>query len=205
MSSPKIPRISALEGWISFSEGLPAWGMMSLGVCWALGTSVRRIAETGCGSLLPTPTCAGNEHAASMQKWPACRELTALMMSGPLPTPTAQLYGNNRGGAAGRAGKVRPSLEALTGGVFIALREWLMGWPLGWSGTTPLPQERMNEWLGCFRSGAPAAQDVHDLRHRGNGPQNRRSQVAQVKATGNGQVPQVAALAWEVLSVALRA
>lgn len=30
-----------------------------------------------------------------------------------LPTPTAVSYGNNRGGAAGRTGAVRPSLEGV--------------------------------------------------------------------------------------------
>jgi hypothetical protein len=77
-----------------------------------------------------------------MQKWPARRALAQL-----LPTPTAQLYGYNKGGAAGRTGPPRPSLETLTGGVFIALREWMMGWPLGWSACEPLGTDRFQEWL----------------------------------------------------------
>ena len=64
-----------------------------------------------------------------------------------LPTPTAQLYGNNMGGAAGRKGKVRPSLESLTGGVYPALREWMMGWPIGWTELKPLATGRFQEWL----------------------------------------------------------
>ena len=64
-----------------------------------------------------------------------------------LPTPTAKLYGNNRGGAAGRVGKVRPSLESLTGGVYPALREWIMGWPIGWTALRPLEMDRFQEWL----------------------------------------------------------
>lgn len=178
---------------MSSSRGLPIWGLMLRGVCWELITSVRRTSETACGSLLPTPTGAGNEGSPSMQKWPAHRELSALVASqslgnassvklcptptcrdwksgkaseatharnarplnevgerdglAMLPTPTAQLYGYNRGGAAGRVGKVRPSLEVLTGGVFIALREWMMGWPIGWSASAPLATVRYRRWL----------------------------------------------------------
>lgn len=65
------------------SENLTAWGIMLAGECWELGTSVHRTKEKECGSL---PN---------------------------LPTPTAQSYGSNRGGAAGRTGKVRHSLQSM--------------------------------------------------------------------------------------------
>jgi hypothetical protein len=106
-SLPKTAQCYALEVWRRYSKGLPASGMMRRGVCWALTTSVRRIAESGCGSLLPTPTGAGNEASPSMSKWPAHRRLAALM----LPTPTASSYGSNQGGAAGRVGKIRHNLD----------------------------------------------------------------------------------------------
>ena len=64
-----------------------------------------------------------------------------------LPTPTAARYGSNRGGANGRTGKIRPSLEALTGGPWISFREWMMGWPLGWSGSAPLATDRFQQWF----------------------------------------------------------
>lgn len=64
-----------------------------------------------------------------------------------LPTPTAQLYGSNQGGAAGRTGPKRLYLEGQTGGVWLALREWMMGWPLGWSASEPLATDRFREWL----------------------------------------------------------
>lgn len=51
------------------------------------------------------------------------------------------------GGAAGRTGPKRLSLEGQTGGVWIALREWMMGWPLGWSASEPLATDRFREWL----------------------------------------------------------
>ena len=64
-----------------------------------------------------------------------------------LPTPTAALYGSNRGVANGRTGKIRPSLEALTGGPWILFREWMMAWPLGWSGSAPLATDRFQQWF----------------------------------------------------------
>jgi hypothetical protein len=49
-----------------------------------------------------------------MQKWPAHQRLLAwLEEHGSLPTPTAKTYGYNKGGAAGRVGRERPSIETL--------------------------------------------------------------------------------------------
>lgn len=113
------------------------------------------------------------------------------------PTPSAQSYGTNQGGAAGRTGKVRPSLQTLganwptptagdskasgAAGYSTAKRnagttltdaacgprgpmssapgqesrpklnpvfvEWLMGWPLGWTGFEPVATESFRSWL----------------------------------------------------------
>lgn len=174
MSSRKTPRICALTDFKPCSKDFPVWGLMLGGVCLALGTSVRLIDATACGSLLPTPTGAGNEHSPSMQKWPTHRRLAAMLLtpiasdrngdrqrgSGSLargggrrltadmlPTPTATLYGSNQGGAAGRTGPKRGSLETRTGGVFIALREWMMGWPIGWTALKPLATGKFRRWL----------------------------------------------------------
>jgi hypothetical protein len=129
-----------------------------------LGMSVRRTDATGCGLLLPTPTGAGNEGSPSMQKWPAHRALAAMV-----PTPTAQLYGYNRGGAAGRVGKPRPSLETLTGGVSLPLREWLMGWPIGWTALEPLATDRFLEWQsshgGCSPKPSPPPPKGNPMLH----------------------------------------
>lgn len=97
-------------------------------------------------AMLPTPTTAGNENSRSMLKWAAHRRLKDLL-GRMLPTPTAQLYGSNRGGAAGRVGKVRPSLDSMTGGPWISLREWMMGWPIGWTELRPLETDRFHVWL----------------------------------------------------------
>jgi DNA (cytosine-5)-methyltransferase 1 len=64
-----------------------------------------------------------------------------------LPTPTASLYGSNQGGASGRVGEVRHSLEHWTGGPWPSFREWMMGWPIGWTACAPLATDRFQEWL----------------------------------------------------------
>lgn len=67
--------------------------------------SMRDTDGTGSGSLLATPTATANQLCPSMAKWKSCAAL--------LPTPSASSYGTNQGGAAGRVGKIRPSLETM--------------------------------------------------------------------------------------------
>ena len=54
-----------------------------------------------------------------------------------LPTPAAQSYGTNKGGAAGRVGKERPSLETMArregGPLSPRFVEALMAFPIGWT------------------------------------------------------------------------
>lgn len=182
LSSRRTAPICELTDFAPCSKDLPSWGMMLAGVCLELGTSVRLIDETECGSLLPTPTGAGNEGSPSMQKWPAHRALASMM----LPTPMATNYGSNQGGAAGRTGKIRHNLEKTAllagllptpiasdrngdrqrgagsiargggprlvtsmapGGGYIALREWMMCMPIGWTALERLETPRFLEWL----------------------------------------------------------
>lgn len=151
---------------------------------WVLGTPERRTGGTESG-LLPTPrksdaerggrgdliqAVRGNPNRHFTMPTPRCcsglrsrgvnqTELTRAL----LPTPTKTEYGSNQGGAAGRTGKVRPSLKTLLTptkkgnmnspsmakwagswqGVrgtaeLLALVEWMMGFPRAWL-TTCLP------------------------------------------------------------------
>ena len=105
---------------------------------------------------LPTPTVADSRNTRNATSGrgkrggkggnPGVTLCDWLVLSGgQLPTPTASTYGNNRGGAAGRAGKIRPSLNSLASGVGLRLNpefvEWMMGLPIGWTGSEPLGME----------------------------------------------------------------
>lgn len=122
---------------------------MQNGVCSGRTTLAHRTAANASG-LLATLTTVGNELSPSMMKWASHRRL-AEFLSEPLPTPTAKTYGYNKGGAAGRSGKERPSLETITksasgGRCTLSIREWMMGWPIGWTGSAPLETDRYREW-----------------------------------------------------------
>ena len=54
LSLLKTPRFCGPEAFQPCSKTLPRWGMMQDGECWELGTLVRPIKGTGCGSW-PTP------------------------------------------------------------------------------------------------------------------------------------------------------
>jgi len=152
LSSRKTVRTYVPVASAPSSMDLPAWGMTLGGACWELGTSVRHIVERGYGFELPTPTTQGNELAPSMTKWPSHRRLWDwLAEHGFVPTPTASLYGSSNNGNPGDhrteyATKGKPSLEGITGGVVPPLREWIMGWPIGWTALEPLATDKYQQW-----------------------------------------------------------
>lgn len=171
MPSSKTLRICAPKDWKQSSRGLPTWGMMQLGACWELGTSVRRTNEIESGSLLPTPTGAGNEGSPSMQKWPGHQRLAQLMATptasgsdmrnsnrpsaratqAMLPPPTCRDWKSAHASEATHAKNSRPLNEVahrsgLPGRSFLTLREWMMGMPIGWTGLEPLEMHKFAEW-----------------------------------------------------------
>ncbi len=96
-------------------------------------------------------------YGLSVTRWrgPESEPLTLARLIGEsvcsyLPTPSAVAYGTNMGGAAGRRGKVRPSLytmakrgqwpdgcadRGLLSPLFV---EWMMAFPIGWTACAPL-------------------------------------------------------------------
>ena len=130
---------SLLEGLDEFSEIWPRWGSMLDGECLALA--------------MPEHLTNVNEFGFS------------------LPTPTASDYGSNQ--SLGANASVRPSLQQIarknlwatpnkkgaspTSGDGLATQaggplnptwvEWLMGWPLEWTGLGPLEMGKFQQWL----------------------------------------------------------
>jgi len=104
--------------------------------------------------------------------------------------------------------------------------EWLMGWPIGWTSmeaitaldwrdweTDPadeLPPEDWRTPMSCDHKNMSCSKQVYlqdqiKDRKAGTGSIPRvatciKHRVGRLKAIGNGQVPQVAALAWEILT-----
>lgn len=118
MSSWKTARTCVPTALAPLSKDLPAWGMTCGGACWELGTSVRHINETECGSpreKFPTPTAmrgleggSGSRH--SYMRWGKPKDSDC--------------------------GPLNPQLT-----------EWLMGWPIGWTALEPLEMGKFHKWL----------------------------------------------------------
>lgn len=107
------------------SRTYPTSGMTRSGLLFALPTSEPPTSESDCSSLLPTPDASlgnrGNgrspealvaggtdESGKRLDRSTSLSDLPVL-----LPTPTAVRYGTNQGGASGRTGSIRPSLDTL--------------------------------------------------------------------------------------------
>lgn len=104
---------------------------------------------------LPTPVASeadrGHCPSEAKRRTPMLKtQVIQASQMGILPTPTAQLYGSNQGGGSGRTGKKGQSLESITGGVLLALREWMMGWVIGWSALEPLEMDGFRKWQESF-------------------------------------------------------
>lgn len=70
--------------------------------------------------------------------------------------------------------------------------EWLMGWGIGWTRLEPIELDIRNWGVDPATTG--------EIPRVGNGIEHR---VGRLKAIGNGQVPQCAALAFDLLTEGL--
>lgn len=169
----KIRQLSLFEGLDAFSEIWPQWGSMRDGECSEQTPSGHLISENGSG-LLPTLRASESRNGFSMRPaeltrhvpgisallrvassvLPGTAEIESmlnanaakkletvrrLLREGNLPTPMATPYGSMTGGGA--------SIEQRIGGQWICFREWMMGWPLGWTASEPLETDRFHKWL----------------------------------------------------------
>ena len=130
-SSPKTARCWLLEDWISYYGILPDWGMTAGGVLWELVTSVGFTNAPECG-WLPTPMAQTRgllhkpgSHLTLMQ-W-----LAGWQRKGYIGQDPAEIFK-----PTGLIGIPNPQWV-----------EWLMGWPMGWTGLKPLATGRFHKWL----------------------------------------------------------
>ena len=117
----KTPQCSLLEGLDEFSETWPRWGMMRNGECLEVTRLPVRSCEKGYGYL------------------------PALTKADSLGTGKKRF----RGSPEFRGGKTIEGLRTSSIDpqyIHPDFAEWLMGWPIGWTGLPPLGMDRFQFW-----------------------------------------------------------
>ena len=154
-SPAKISRqLEAVPGWLGSA---PAFGGNMLGSFAQFcpdSLSLRTLQRSIEGDLTPflgtLPGAGTMRNGILSARQPSGRAIDAtgcslLLGFGMLPTPTASSYGSNRGGAAGRTGKIRHSLGSMArlgmlgtpGKLSARFVQWMMGFPEGWLCSEP--------------------------------------------------------------------
>ena len=110
------------------------------------------------------------------------------------PTPTNSMVTTGDLEHARFHSSKRPKYQSVnTGQLNPDWVEWLMGWPIGWSDLKPI--EEM-VWLDL-------GVDPADTGEIGRVTTKKENRINRLKAIGNGQVPQCAATAWNILTEGL--
>jgi len=145
-------------------------------------------------SYLPTPTVHGNYNRKGCS---ATSGDGLATFAAKYPTPCAQDAKNSTLPISQRdrdsiPGYLLSNGERPGGQLNPGWVEWLMGFPIGWTSLAPLPREAVEdcgseEWWKAEPDGVPRVASGIPAR------------IDRLKALGNGQVPQVAALAWKIL------
>lgn len=158
--SLKTAQGSLFSGLIESSPTLPRSGTMRNGECYQRETLAHRMSGRGCGFLqnecIPTPTVCGNYNRKGASKTSGDGLATYVKMH---PTPCAS-NNRNRGGPNSPAiarrieiGKQVSLSMTVDGPMNPTFPEWLMGWPIGWTESSPLATDRFQSaWLSHFLS-----------------------------------------------------
>jgi len=151
--SSSAPTTSATSGLSSrASSTKPARPSSSARTC--LGCAL-----VACVSCWPTLPRAGSMSSGRISEQVTLgRRIDANASSSWLPTPSASAYGSNRGGSAGRVGKIRPSLQSMA-----ATDEW-PDWltPTVWDAKPAGPKE--TEMMRLYESGTNVPDTYKRLR-----------------------------------------
>jgi len=186
MSLPKTLHCFELGDLPLSSKTWPKWGMMQDGECWELGTRVRPIKETECGSW-PTPCTrdykGARGRAAQERKGNPRDTLPNALTYWPTPTvaeatkiPAQANYGqiglNNHPAIRGLPGREKGTKDKAgdVGGQKTRQKnaplnpswvEWLMNWPINWTSLEEINNEHFKYWE---KAGATALQRSGKLR-----------------------------------------
>jgi hypothetical protein len=150
----KTAQLSLFEGWEQSLLTWPRWGCMRDGECWVQSTQAPPIDEKESG-LWPTPRAA-NPGSRPCGGGGQILQEEILIAEGLrergktiVPTPRVQMH---RKPPEDRMGvdseNYHSNLEEFAcGQLNPTWVEWLMGWPLGWTGLEPLEMDRFRQWL----------------------------------------------------------
>lgn len=179
-SSWRTHQCLLLGGLELYSATWPRWGTMQDGECWELLTLVPRTKETGFG-FWPTPV--KNEGPGG--------QVLKLTDKVAIEEGYKPRYHKER--------KKYPEREPFNGKINPSWVEWLMGWPINWTGLKKLNYEHFEYWAKgkgwWLKDPANVAEKaiprtVVKAKH----------QINRLNAIGNRQVPLVVKLAWQLLS-----
>lgn len=144
-SSWKTHRRSRIADSTKSSETWPRWGMMRDGECWELSMP-EHLTEGNASGLWPTPLHSEARQGLQIRrpgkKGSQISLTTAVRM---YPTPTAQDASNN-GGPAQMERNMVPLNGVIGGPLNPEWVEWLMGWPVGWTGCAALETDKFRQW-----------------------------------------------------------
>jgi len=157
----KTAQCSLLEGLDVFLGTWPKWGMMRDGECWAQMMPELHTEEKESG-FWPTPRSRDYKgqsqrgQRAPMDALPnAVKHHGGTKTQQTWPTPAAGAVTGGPVGLAGGSGN-RKKLYSMMGeemGKKMGCGqlnppwvEWLMGWPIGWTGLKPLEMDKFQEW-----------------------------------------------------------
>jgi hypothetical protein len=155
-SSWKTAQCLLSEGLPWFSVILPKWGTMQGGVCWE-DTTQAGIAKANDSGLWPRP--CKSEGTGGMAQTGSVVQMRKLVDNGQMEYEEAlkitrgQVHKKNlptwrteeHQGYLEENGK-RYSGESF-GTLHPSLYEWVMMWPIGWTGLRPLGTDKIQEWL----------------------------------------------------------
>lgn len=112
-------------------------------------TVEHRIIENEFGYSLPTPSATSygtNQGGSAGRKGKIRPSLETMARTGIFPTPKAT--DADHGGKNARDSNGTPHLSSIAGGKLNPeWVEWLMAWPIGWTGLEPLEMDKYRSWL----------------------------------------------------------
>ena len=140
---------SLFEGSASSSVTWPRSGMTVGGRCYMRPTVVPRIAanESGSSVTCPTPTASdGRKSGPASGHGDGTLSLPAYAAR--FPTPAASDWKGSSQPGQRRGQLTDPAIGAISPGGRLNPEwvEWLMGWPIGWTGLSPLATAKFLEW-----------------------------------------------------------